>query len=166
VPFFFLFSFLLFFFIFEKEKYNVNLVAYKSNRNETNIQYLVLPKEYSLGDEGYYINKADKDEIGIVIQKMNIEQKLEPAHETDDGNRTAQQDVSVPEVIAKYKAVINKCTSIKKNVCKTAEGTDDIEQGGVCVVTEGEYKGLYLAVEAIKKNTEGRNCIKYEEGGW
>lgn len=155
-------------YVFEKpkyEKYNFNLVAYRSNRNETKIEYLVLPNEYKLGDEGYYINKADMDGIGIVIQMMKIEQKLEPAFEAEEGIKTAQQDVSIPEIIDKYKAVINKCTSEKKNVCKTAEGTDDIEQGGPCVVTEGEFKGLYLAVESIKKNSEGRNCIKYEEGG-
>jgi len=143
-----------------------NLTPYMSTRKETDIKYYNFP-ENSLGEEGYYINKADIDGLGIVIQKMKIPQKLTPPETTDDDENgtVSKRSEKVPKIVAKYKAIINKCTSKIKNICVNTEEGSVINEGGVCVVTEGEFKGLYLAIETIKKTSQTINCVKYEEGG-
>lgn len=150
-------------------EYSFNLVPYNNTRNETEIKFIAYDNDGTLLNveelekEGYFVNKADFEGKGIVIARMNIPEKLEPAKPAE-GEEETPADEKVPDIHEKYKAVINKCTSEKKNVCKSVEADAVINDGSVCVVTEGEYKGLYLAINTINTNSQTYNCVKYEEG--
>jgi len=159
------------YYIFNKNENNINkynLTPYKSTKNVTvsdSLEYYIWPEYYTLGDEGYYLNSADIDGLGLVLQKMKIPEKVNTKknEETDGTEGDATEETESVEVHNKYKVIINKCTSTQKNICVNAQDGQTISEGSVCVVTEGEFKGLYLATDDIKKTSRLINCMKYDE---
>jgi len=146
-----------------------NLVPYQSTKNVTLSDLGSTVYYDGMISEGYLYNSADIDGLGIVIQVMNVPLKKEPVIPTDnandDGNTNNEDndddddDVVYNTVI---KAVINKCTSTKRNICVNTQDLQTIQEGSVCVVTDGEFKGLYLATSNISKNSGTTNCIRYD----
>jgi hypothetical protein len=143
----------------EKDYYNFNLTPYKSTVNITSDKIEEYMNSYSIpNSEGYFINNADIDNEGVVLQYMLIPKKKKPENVSQRRKREGDDDVE-----AVIKAVVNKCTSRTKNICVN---TDDgkITRGSPCVVTEGDWKGLYLAIADITKTSITTNCVRYDSG--
>jgi len=126
--------------------YKFNLTPYSSTVNITSYDSVIIGRNV-LGHEGYYINKADINNVGTVIQSMMVPQKGDP-------------NIMVPTT----KAINNKCSSKVRNVCVSVEEGKFIKRGSPCVVTEGSYKGMYIAIGEISKTSATTNCVKYDSG--
>ncbi|KAG4082923.1 scaffoldin [Neocallimastix lanati (nom. inval.)] len=143
----------------EKDYYNFNLTPYKSTVNITSDKIGEYMNDYNIPyNEGYFINNADIDNEGVVLQYMLIPKKEKPENVSQRRKREGDDDVE-----AVIKAIVNKCTSKTKNICVN---TDDgkITRGSPCVVTEGDWKGLYLAIADITKTSTTTNCVRYDSG--
>ncbi|ORY35296.1 scaffoldin [Neocallimastix californiae] len=168
-------------YMFEKSSNYHNLIPYRSTVNTTDTTRIQI---YSYGgswnvknefkfenfDEGYYWNKADLNGEGIVIQVMNVPTKKEVEEENTLIKREEdEKEIKISkredeESVYKFKAVLNKCVSIKKGVCTSAQDGKNLGKGDVCVVVDGEFRGLYLAIDNIAKNSNNNNCIRYDNG--
>jgi hypothetical protein len=157
------------YYMFKTSTYYHNLEPYRSTVNTTNTAALKVyrksDKWYPMEEfgntytEGYYLNKADIEGDGIAIEVMNIPLK------SDDIDGESEEEKKIREQnskVKKFKAVINKCTSTKKNICNPKIEGQSINKGSVCVVTEGDSKGLYLAIDNITKASSAVNCIRYD----
>ncbi|ORX76366.1 scaffoldin [Anaeromyces robustus] len=149
------------YYIFNNDNKIFNLIPYKGTENITLSSSITIYKKENdywnpeissstLNNEGYYWNKADTKNEGIIIQSMNVPYKKENKDDTTTNNI--------------IKSVINKCTSTMKGVCVNAQDGQTIPNGSACVVVEGEFRGLYLATASITKSSTQSNCIKYDEG--
>jgi len=156
------------YYMFENSNYYHNLIPYKSTVNTTDtskIQIYSYNNQWSESgtfsfekfNDGYYWNKADLNEEGIVLQVMNVPMKKE---NEDENNLRKREEEN--ESVNKYKAIINKCISTKKGVCVSAQDGKNLAKGDVCVVVNGDYRGLYLAIDNITKSSSNNNCIRYD----
>jgi len=162
--------------------YYHNLIPYKSTVNTTDTTRIQIysyvgnwsvKKEFKFEnfDEGYYWNKADLNGEGIVIQVMSVPPKKEVEEENKLRKREEdEEEIKLlskredEEAVNKFKAVLNKCVSTKKGVCTSAQDGKNLGKGDVCVVVDGEFRGLYLAIDNITKNSSNSNCIRYDKG--
>ncbi|KAL6632477.1 scaffoldin, partial [Neocallimastix sp. 'constans'] len=146
-----------------------NMTPFKSTVNTTisdNEIYIVdnTISESSLGFgiEGYFWNKADVDNEGIIIQSMIVPDKYNEVETINNNVRNVKRELgSTTNVI---KAVLNKCTSIKRNICVNTQENQTIVKGSPCIITDGDYKGLYIATSEIRTSSGTTNCIRYDVG--
>ncbi|KAL6608598.1 hypothetical protein U3516DRAFT_837763 [Neocallimastix sp. 'constans'] len=134
--------------------YYHNLIPYKSTVNTTDTTRIQIysyvgnwsvKKEFKFEnfDEGYYWNKADLNGEGIVIQVMNVP----PKKEVEEENKLRKRDEDE-----------------NKGVCSSAQEGKKLGKGDACIVVDGEFRGLYLAIDNITKNSSNSNCIRYDKG--
>jgi len=117
---------------------------YENGWNSRNPYYI----NYFSGKMGYYWNKADINENGLILQSM-VETTIDQYGKMITTNKT--------------KNIINKCIGKKKNICNNIEKGQMIGMGSSCVIYEEQYRGLYLATSAINNNSTTTNCIKYDD---
>eukprot|EP00833_Pecoramyces_ruminatium_P012889 jgi/Orpsp1_1/1186921/evm.model.d7180000054122.1 len=148
--------------------YEFNWTPYKSTVNRTEDENYYSENEIKIviegslpGKEGYILNKADNEGLGIFVQYMNIPEKVEKKEKTDPNAEDVEDEVVMHTV---YKAVLNKCSSNRRNICVSLDDGKTIPKGSACVVTDGDYKGLYYASLPITKSSSTTNCIKYDSG--
>ena len=152
------------YYMFE-EANHYNMVGYSSNVNVTsgandfyvyrnNGGLVTIEGDSSIGREGYYWNKADIKGLGIYIQYMDVPEKKQP-----EETKTKRELINGTK---KFKAIRNRCTSVKKNICINTEA-QTINKGSACVILEGEFKGLYYATKSITNSqNQSINCVKYD----
>jgi Holliday junction resolvase len=165
------------YYIFKNSIYNMD--PYKSTVNVTSLNDVrVLYKNndsidgwrvlsggvrsiYSGNGDGYILNKADLKKEGLAIQIMNVPEKYTVEEEQNTKRKRDDDDGTK----IKMKSVINKCTSTRKNSCQNTRDKQTIKAGEICVVVEGDYKGLYLAIDDIEKSSSSSkiNCIRYDD---
>jgi len=145
---------------------NYNLIPYRLTVNETEYNKMIVYTSYGGNDysenimkngKGYYWNRADIDGEGLAMQYMYVPLKERIEIPVSTTKRSDSSDKPV------FKAVINKCTSTKKNVCVSTEDRN-INIGSACVVTDGAFKGLYLVTDKVKKDSSTVNCMRYDSG--
>jgi len=151
-----------------KSNSEYNLKPYRSTVNVTSLDYISVYKlgntwnpNSSIGSsDKYVLNKADRNGEGIAIQVMNIVDKETP--EVDESQLRKRDEDTTTKL--KMKAVINKCTSTRKNYCQNVQANQKITAGEVCVVTDGDLKGIYIAIgEGIEnKSSSKANCLRYD----
>jgi hypothetical protein len=124
-----------------------NLLIYNYNNNEWEVDKLD-------NSEGYYWNKADINNTGIIIERMKIKPK------SNDENEKKKRSETYKE---KLRALNNKCKSETKNICVSTEKEQTIPKGSACIVTDGENRGLYYANLEINNKSKSQNCIKYND---
>jgi len=148
-----------YYFFDSKKVFNLN--PYISTKNETindiesfSAYYVYNENGYNMKinmnskSVGYYLNKAD---TSYVLQNMVLSDKIKPDETVNGGIKNVMKSIN------------NICSSTRKNFCVTANENQVIPRGSVCVVNEGEYKGMYLAISDIKKNAPSANCVRYEQ---
>jgi len=159
------------YYIFESSDSLYNLIPYKSTVNSTDIYNLIVftkgdkisewqqisLREISDGEDTYILNKADLNNEGLALQVMKIKEKVTSleVNSRNDGIQNKNRE------ILKVKAVINKCNSYSLNKCINIKDNQILAAGDICVVVEGDYKGLYLATDYISNSSTTINCIKY-----
>ncbi|KAL6632829.1 scaffoldin, partial [Neocallimastix sp. 'constans'] len=150
------------YYFFEKrvDDLEYNLTPYKSTVNITvNDALIVSSSEYYT--EGYYWNQADIDGNGIVIQSMIIPDKVKVEALSNNENTNTREEINTTKVV---KAILNKCIIKSRNICINTQEGQTINRGSPCVVTEGDYKGLYIAIAPITKSSGTTNCVRYDSG--
>jgi len=202
----------MYFFKYSDNYYN--LVPYRSTVNTTYMgDVMIYSNDYNYWrrslymnkGEGYYWNKADLNGEGLIVEVMNVPEKIieeeEEGEEVEGKKKREEENVNenkeeeTDEVVVeevkeketsiensaekkkrtdedeipthmKFKSVINKCTSVKKNVCLNKQDGQTILPGSPCVVLEGDYPGLYIATANIGKTAPGNgsNCLRYDDG--
>ncbi|ORX43067.1 scaffoldin, partial [Piromyces finnis] len=110
--------------------------------------------------KGCYWNRANEN---VVIQNMEISDKVKPEEEDEEGDKRRKRNNDV-ELNSVVKSNTNICKSVVKNNCVSAIEGQVISKGDVCLVKDGEFKGLYLIINDIKKGSSGTNCLRYDYG--
>jgi hypothetical protein len=162
------------YYIFEKSEEEINLIPYRNTQNVT-LDKKTEITVYQKGDSwkvisdvvktfsniGIYWNKASINDEGVVIQSMSIPIKEE---QEEEGSARRKRATGSSGGNSRIKSVLNKCIVNEKNKCINVQEGEIIPVGSPCIVSDGEYSGLYLAISPISENASSENCVKYDEG--
>jgi len=126
-------------------------VYYVNNNNEARLLGEE-SEEYKnvFKDEGYYWNKADLENDGVILQIMKI-----PKRDATGG--------LVEDKVNKFKFITNKCNSSTPEVCSYAKSESIVTKGSACVVMDGTYKGLHYALNNISYTSKTTNCLRAQD---
>ena len=143
-----------------KEDYYV-YYNYQDKENQRTITKLLGNKIFN--EEGYYWNKADLEQKGIILQIMKVPEKKTTNTSSSSNELTRKRGNSDENVTTKFKFLVHLCISTRKNICVSSQEDQILPRGSCCVVVDGLYRGLYLATNTIKSNSKTINCMKYED---
>jgi len=139
---------------------NENYYVYYVHDNNDDFKAELLG--YNLfNEEGYYWNKADLENKGLILQVMKVPKRSES--ENSSHLKEQREENSADNLITKFKFLNHKCFSTKMNICSVDQIDQKIPMGSSCVVVDGAYKGLYYATKEISYVSKSINCMRYND---